>query len=64
MLQKVEQILFDDAAFIPLYWQNLAWAARKGVQIDKVVNVMNFPYLVDMIYGLINPRVRLAAGAG
>jgi len=49
MLQQVEQILYDDAAFVPLHWQNLAWAARKGVHIDKVVNVMNFPYLGDLV---------------
>ena len=49
MLQKVEQILYDDAAFVPLHWQNLAWAARKGVGIEKVVNVMNFPYLGDLV---------------
>ncbi|MCP3664846.1 MAG: ABC transporter substrate-binding protein [Gammaproteobacteria bacterium] len=49
MLQKVEQTLFDEAAYIPLHWQNLAWAARKGVEIEKVVNVMNFPYLGDLV---------------
>jgi len=49
MLQKVEQMLYDDAAFVPLHWQNLAWAARKGVQIEKIVNVMNFPYLGDLV---------------
>ena len=49
MLQRVEQILHDDAAFVPLHWQDLAWAARKGVHIDKVVNVMNFPYLGDLV---------------
>src|SRR5690606_18142690 len=45
MLQKVEQILYDDAAFVPLHWQDLAWAARKGVNIEPVLNVMDFPYL-------------------
>ncbi|WP_424947999.1 ABC transporter substrate-binding protein [Candidatus Spongiihabitans sp.] len=49
MLQRVEQILYDDAAFVPLHWQDRAWAARKGVHIDKVVNVMNFPYLGDLV---------------
>ena len=49
MLQEVEQALYDDAAFVPLHWQDRAWAARKGVQIDKVVNVMNFPYLGDLV---------------
>ena len=46
-LQKIEQTLFDEAAFVPLHWQNLAWAARKGVNIEPIVNVMNFPYIGD-----------------
>ncbi|MCB1874065.1 MAG: ABC transporter substrate-binding protein, partial [Gammaproteobacteria bacterium] len=49
MLQKIEQILHDDAAFVPLHWQDLAWAARKGVHIEDIVNVMNFPYLGDLV---------------
>ncbi|WP_324753604.1 ABC transporter substrate-binding protein [Roseovarius sp. Pro17] len=49
MLQKIEKILYDDAAFVPLHWQDLAWAARKGVDIEPVLNVMNFPYLGDLV---------------
>ncbi len=49
MLQKVEQTLHDEAAFIPLHWQDLAWAARKGVHAKEVVNAMNFPYLGDLV---------------
>ncbi len=49
MLQRVEQILHDEAAFVPLHWQDRAWAARKGVHIDRVVNVMNLPYLGDLV---------------
>lgn len=49
MLQKVEKILYDDAAFVPLHWQDLAWAARDGVEIEPVLNVMNFPYLGDLV---------------
>ena len=49
MLQTVEQILYDEAAFVPLHWQDLAWAARKGVDIEPVLNVMNFPYLGDLV---------------
>ncbi|WP_169544477.1 ABC transporter substrate-binding protein [Sneathiella aquimaris] len=49
VLQMVEKILYDDAAFVPLHWQNLAWAARKGVNIEPIVNVMNFPYLGDLV---------------
>jgi len=49
MLRKVEQILYDEAAFVPLHWQNLSWAARKGVGIEAVINVQNFPYLGDLV---------------
>lgn len=49
MLREVERILHDDAAFVPLHWQDRAWGALKGVGIDKVVNVMNFPYLGDLV---------------
>ena len=49
MLQAIENKMFQDAAFIPLHWQNLAWAARKGVNLDPVVNVFNFPYLGDLV---------------
>ena len=49
MLQRVEQILYDEAAFVPLHWQDRAWAARKGVNIENIINVMNFPYLGDLV---------------
>ena len=49
MLQAIEKQIYDDAGFVPLHWQNLAWAARKGVDIDPIVNAMNFPYLGDLV---------------
>ncbi|MDN3555106.1 ABC transporter substrate-binding protein [Halomonas maura] len=49
MLQQVEQALYDDAAFIPLHWQDLAWAATDNADIAPVLNVMNFPYLGDLV---------------
>ena len=49
MLQEIEQILYDEAAFVPLHWQDRAWAARKGVDIAPILNVMNFPYLGDLV---------------
>jgi len=49
MLRKIEQILFDEAAYVPLHWQDLSWAARKGVNIEPVINVQNFPYLGDLV---------------
>ncbi|GGO82952.1 cytochrome c [Marinobacterium nitratireducens] len=49
LMQQIEQMLYDDAAFVPLHWQNLAWAAAKKVDIEPVLNVMNFPYLGDLV---------------
>ena len=48
-LQKIERILYDDAALLPLHWQHLSWAARKNVRIDNVVNVIDMPYLGDLV---------------
>jgi peptide/nickel transport system substrate-binding protein len=31
MLQDAATIIYDDGAFIPLYWQSLAWATRKNI---------------------------------
>lgn len=49
MLQEIEQILYDEAAFVPLHWQNLAWASVKNLDIEPIVNTMNFPYLGDLV---------------
>ncbi len=49
MLQEIERIAYDDAAFIPLHWQHLSWAGSdKLVNPDDIVNVMNFPYFGDL----------------
>jgi peptide/nickel transport system substrate-binding protein len=49
ILQKIERILFDDAAFIPLHWQNLSWASKANMNTEAIVNVMNFPYFGDLV---------------
>ena len=49
LMQAIEKGLYDDGAFVPLHWQNLAWAASKKVKIAPVLNVMNFPYLGDLV---------------
>ena len=48
-LKKIERILYDDAALIPLHWPHLSWAARKGVNIGAVVNGLEMPYLGDLV---------------
>jgi len=49
MLQDVERIAHDDAAFIPLHWQNLSWAGKANLDIEPIVNIMNFPYFGDLV---------------
>ncbi len=49
MLQRVEQILYNAAAFVPLHWQNLTWAAQNNVAAEPVLNVLNFPYFGDLV---------------
>ncbi|MBW2558392.1 MAG: ABC transporter substrate-binding protein [Deltaproteobacteria bacterium] len=49
MLQKVEQILYDDAAFVPFHWQNLSWAGKNKADIKSIINVQNFPYFGDLV---------------
>lgn len=49
VLKKIERILYDDAALIPLHWQHLSWAARNNVKIGAVVNVIDMPYLGDLV---------------
>lgn len=49
VLKGIERILYEDAALLPLQWQHLAWAARKNVKIAPVVNVIDMPYLGDLV---------------
>jgi peptide/nickel transport system substrate-binding protein len=49
VLKKIERILYDDAAVLPLHWQHLSWAARKNVNIEPVLNVIDMPYLGDLV---------------
>ena len=49
VLKSIERILYDEAALLPLQWQHLAWAARKNVKIAPVVNVIDMPYLGDLV---------------
>ncbi|OED42916.1 nickel/dipeptide/oligopeptide ABC transporter substrate-binding protein [Endozoicomonas sp. (ex Bugula neritina AB1)] len=49
ILQDVERTLYEEAAFVPLHWQDLAWGSAKNVASKDIVNVMNFPYLGDLV---------------
>jgi peptide/nickel transport system substrate-binding protein len=50
ILQAIEKILYNDAAFVPFHWQNHSYAGKNKVGIRKIVNTMNFPYLGDLVY--------------
>jgi peptide/nickel transport system substrate-binding protein len=49
ILQKIERILYDDAAFVPFHWQNHSYGGKNNVGIEPIVNTMNFPYLGDLV---------------
>ena len=49
MLQEVEQILYTEAAFLPLHWQNLSYAGKKNIGIKAIVNLQDFPYFGDLV---------------
>ena len=49
MLQEMERIAYDEAAFVPLHWQDLSWAGKPNLRIAPIVNVMNFPYFGDLV---------------
>ncbi|MCG8687410.1 MAG: ABC transporter substrate-binding protein [Desulfobacterales bacterium] len=49
MLQEIEQILYDDAAFVPYHWQNHSYGAKKNVRVKPIINAMNFPYFGDLV---------------
>lgn len=49
MLQDLEKILYDEAAFIPLHWQDLAWGAKSGMNTSEIVNALDFPYFGDLV---------------
>ncbi|WP_100754259.1 ABC transporter substrate-binding protein [Vibrio salilacus] len=48
-LKKVEEILYNEAAFVPLHWQDPSWAAKDNVEIGPIINGMNFPYFGDLV---------------
>lgn len=49
MLKQVEATLYNEAAFVPLHWQSLAWGARTNVHAADVVNPMEQPYFGDLV---------------
>ncbi|MBP0482204.1 ABC transporter substrate-binding protein [Sagittula salina] len=49
MLQELEQILYDEAAFIPLHFQDLAWGAKSNMNAGEIVNALDFPYFGDLV---------------
>ena len=49
MLQQVETILYNDAAFVPLHWQSEAWGAKSNVHAAEIVNPMVMPYFGDLV---------------
>ncbi len=50
ILKYASKIEYDDAAFIPLHWQNLAWGYNNKVtNMKDNVNLKNFPLFGDLV---------------
>ncbi|WP_299689834.1 ABC transporter substrate-binding protein [uncultured Vibrio sp.] len=49
LLQNIEAILHQDAAFVPLHFQDLAWATSDNVHIAPVVNAMDMHYFGNLV---------------
>ncbi|PID66561.1 MAG: nickel/dipeptide/oligopeptide ABC transporter substrate-binding protein [Gammaproteobacteria bacterium] len=50
ILKKVSKIEYDEAAFVPLHWQNLAWGySKKITNMKDNVNLRNFPLFGDLV---------------
>lgn len=50
LLKKVSKIEYDQAAFVPLHWQNLAWGYSKKIKnMKENVNLRNFPLFGDIV---------------
>lgn len=50
MLEQIEKIAYDDAAFVPLHYEPLGWAANlKLKNFEEILNPQNFPYLGDLV---------------
>jgi len=49
MLQEIEQILYDEAAFVPFHWQNHSYGVKKNIRAEAIVNAQNFPYIGDLV---------------
>jgi peptide/nickel transport system substrate-binding protein len=49
MLKEVERTLYNEAAFMPLHWQNLSWAGKNNLKIEPIINMMNFPYFGELV---------------
>ncbi len=49
MLQEIEQMIYDDAGYVPFHWQNHSYGVKKGVKAGPIINTLNFPYLGDLV---------------
>ncbi len=49
MLRQIEQIIYDDAGFVPFHWQNHSYGVAKNVKAGPIVNTLNFPYIGDLV---------------
>ncbi|MDA9556626.1 ABC transporter substrate-binding protein [Vibrio sp.] len=49
ILEEIESLLYKDAAFVPLHWQNIAWGVNHDLNIKPIVNAMNLHYFGNLV---------------
>ena len=49
MLMEIEQIIYDEAGFVPFHWQNHSYGVAANVKAGPIVNTLNFPYIGDLV---------------
>lgn len=49
ILQEIEQILYDDAATLPIHWQHHSWACKTAVLLKPIANSQNLLFYGDLV---------------
>jgi peptide/nickel transport system substrate-binding protein len=50
MLREIERIAYDDAAFVPLHFEQYSWATNLRLKnLEEIAGFMNWPYFGDLI---------------
>jgi len=49
VLKKIEQKLHSEAMHLPLFWENVVWAAEPNIQLEDSITGLDVPYYEELI---------------